>query len=253
MYMDIDISSLSDLEYHIYSYIFSNAKRVTYMSIQELAKETNTSTASIMRFCKHAHCNGFSEFKYRLREEMESSSPNRGWIITGDNLGELQKFFNTYVVSQAFQQAIDKAAEILKKKKVVIFAGLGASNIISSYASYYFTYLFGLSFHVVSIMDFPLIYVPPELSKDTCIVALSISGETQEVVNYVRNFKNCNSNMILITCNDRSTLAKLADVTISYPMPLTYKGEANLTSQVPAVYVIERLGKRVEELSSPSK
>lgn len=57
------LSNLSAVELHIYNYIMSNTKFVANMTIHELAKHTNTSTASILRFCKKYNCAGFSEFK----------------------------------------------------------------------------------------------------------------------------------------------------------------------------------------------
>ncbi len=60
------VPELSPLEYDIYHYIANNLNTVSYMRIRDLATETHTSTASILRFCHKFECNGFSEFKVKL-------------------------------------------------------------------------------------------------------------------------------------------------------------------------------------------
>ena len=134
MQLDIDPSSLSDVEFHIYSYILSNIKRVTYMSIQELARETNSSTASILRFCSRANCNGYAEFKFRLRAELDSQLDRNDQPLA-DSLPEIRSFFETTVPSKDFNTGIQNAAELLIRKSIVIFAGLGSSDYASGYGA----------------------------------------------------------------------------------------------------------------------
>jgi DNA-binding MurR/RpiR family transcriptional regulator len=247
MQLDIDPSSLSDVEFHIYSYILSNIKRVTYMSIQELARETNSSTASILRFCSRANCNGYAEFKFRLRAELDSQLDRNDQPLA-DSLPEIRSFFETTVPSKDFNTGIQNAAELLIRKSIVIFAGLGSSDYASGYGASYFSNMFGLSYRIETIADHPVIRFPAAMADSTCVIALSVSGETEEVISYVRNFRDANCAMIAITGNQRSRLAALADVAITYSVPIAYNGETNLTTQVPAIYIIEKLGREVQNM-----
>lgn len=61
------IASFNELETSLYNYISQNSEKVVYMRIRELANETHVSTASILRFCKKINCEGFSEFKVKLK------------------------------------------------------------------------------------------------------------------------------------------------------------------------------------------
>ena len=61
------IRSFNELETAIYQYICQNGEKVVYMRIRELADETHVSTATIQRFCKKINCDGFSEFKIKLK------------------------------------------------------------------------------------------------------------------------------------------------------------------------------------------
>lgn len=85
------------------------------------------------------------------------------------------------------------------------------------------------------------------------MIVCSVSGDTEEVVQYVKNYHTGNTPMITITANNKSILAELADVAITYTMPITMSGQSNLTSQVPAVYIIETLAAMVKKLREEKK
>lgn len=67
------IASFNELETSLYNYISQNSEKVVYMRIRELANETHVSTASILRFCKKINCEGFSEFKVKLKMYTEAN------------------------------------------------------------------------------------------------------------------------------------------------------------------------------------
>lgn len=62
--------NFSDTEDKISEYILENAKEVTNMTIQDLAKATYSSPSTISRFCQKLNVEGFSEFKVKLASEM---------------------------------------------------------------------------------------------------------------------------------------------------------------------------------------
>ena len=65
------IQSLNDLELLLYRYIMKNIEKVIYMRIRELADEAHVSTTTILRFCKKVNCEGYSEFKVKLKMYIE--------------------------------------------------------------------------------------------------------------------------------------------------------------------------------------
>ncbi len=66
------LSSLSASELDVLKYINSNKARILKMSIQEIAKECFTSTATIMRLCKKIGFSGFSELKYSISKSVKA-------------------------------------------------------------------------------------------------------------------------------------------------------------------------------------
>ena len=61
------IKSFNQLEMDVYNYIISNEEKVVYMKVRELAEAVHVSTTTILRFCKKVGCEGYSEFRLKLK------------------------------------------------------------------------------------------------------------------------------------------------------------------------------------------
>ena len=57
---------LSPVQSHIADYVLEHTDRVLTISMHELAESTNTSTATIIRFCKKLGVEGYKEFQISL-------------------------------------------------------------------------------------------------------------------------------------------------------------------------------------------
>ena len=81
--------------------------------------------------------------------------------------------------------------------------------------------------------------------EDVLVIALSVSGETEEVLTLVQGFKERNAKIVSLTNTDISTLSQLSDINLSYFMPVAYADSSlrstNLTTQIPVVYFLESL------------
>lgn len=241
-----EMPSFSDAEMYVYKYVIANPGKVIHMSITDLAAKTNTSTATVRRMCRKYGCEGFSAFRYKLQEELADPGENSTDTLD-QSYQSMMHFFQSTTRSDAFREQMEKAADLLSKKKFIIFIGSGSSNIMAEYGSLYFSYLFNLSFRVEDLTNYPVDYFPRDMAKDICLVACSVSGQTAGVVQYVKNYHTGSTSIIAITANPRSALAELADVSITYSVPITMYGPSNLTTQVPAVYIIETLASLVRK------
>ena len=71
------IKSFNQLEMDVYNYIISNEEKVVYMKVRELAEEVHVSTTTILRFCKKVGCEGYSEFRLKLKQEVNSKEQKK--------------------------------------------------------------------------------------------------------------------------------------------------------------------------------
>ena len=79
------------------------------------------------------------------------------------------------------------------------------------------------------------------------MIALSVSGKTQEVIRHATNYRAVGAKVISITNTAGCPLAALSDININYYMPMFYApasmGPQNLTTQLPVVYLLESIAR----------
>lgn len=233
------LSGFNDLELSIYNCILKNKDRVAHMKIKELADEAHVSTATVLRFCKKLGCGGYSEFKLRYKEYLEQER-----LILEDTGETVFKGFVSRMESRDFQETIDEAFELLRDSRRIIFIGIGSSGILGKYGARYFSNVGRFSLYV----EDPWLPILQDLTDGTVTIVLSESGETMQMIDLANQMKERGSLLIAITNNSGSTLSKMADCNITYHVPKVMVNETNITTQVPVVYVLEALAKKLYAL-----
>ena len=102
------------------------------------------------------------------------------------------------------EKSIDEFENIIMESKNVFVTGAGRSGLAAKAFAMRLMHL-GVSAYVVGETISPAIY------KDDCIVAISGSGETNNIVSAVNIAKNRGSKVLVVTSYPESTLGKLAD------------------------------------------
>lgn len=110
------IQSLNDLELSLYRYIMKNCEKVVYMRIRELADEAHVSTTTILRFCKKLDCEGYSEFKLKLKMYIEKNEDKKVNNDTSLIIDLLKKLDN-----DEFEEKMDKICEQIKETNNLVF------------------------------------------------------------------------------------------------------------------------------------
>ena len=120
-----EIQSLNELELAVYEYVMQYKSAVAYMRIRELAAESHVSTSTVLRFCKKMGCNGYAEFKLRIKEQIGQKKIKK----MPENLSEIKAFFER-LETERFQQKLEEAAAVIARAERVIFVGIGNSGHI---------------------------------------------------------------------------------------------------------------------------
>jgi len=132
---------------------------------------------------------------------------------------------------------------LIVQAKQVIFLGVGTSLSLAEYGSYLFSGIGIFSFAITN--PFYSLKLHHSNLEDVLVIALSVSGETEEVLTLVQGFKERNAKIVSLTNTDISTLSQLSDINLSYFMPVAYADSSlrstNLTTQIPVVYFLESL------------
>ena len=225
-----EIQTYNETDICIYKYIVSNMDKVPYMTVRELAGEVHTSTSTILRFCGKNNFDGYAEFKEALKEEAarQHTRPPR------EDLRELSAFF-ARAASSAFEEKLDFAVEAVRKADLVIFIGMGSSGTLAKYGARYFS---NLGYFAVGLED--------ALYPVDAFRLPGASGKAEGLLEAVGRFRQKQCQILSITNSPLSTLAKLSDWNFSYNLdPVRINGGYNGTTQVPVIFIIEALAKRI--------
>lgn len=182
-------------------------------------------------------CDGFAELKKMLQADNDEKIS----FSDQQDVDELIQFLKS-TEEEECEKKIDEFVDLILEKSNVFFFGIGNSAAMAYYGARYFSDLGLFSFYI----DDP--FYPSYLrSSDYCAIFLSESGETVELIRQVSHLKEAGATVLLITNNEESTLAKMADCTLAYHVTETKLVQTfDLTSQVPTLYLLEKIAKRVK-------
>ncbi|MBM7602908.1 DNA-binding MurR/RpiR family transcriptional regulator [Metabacillus crassostreae] len=240
MFSNDIIASFNHLEASLYNYIVQNGDKVPYMRIRELADETHVSTATILRFCRKLNCEGFSEFKVKLKIHLNENKKTK---IKSSQHSMLEFFERT--LKGDIEENMKQAADLIGKAENVIFIGIGSSGILAEYGARYFSSLGKFSLYIKD----PHFPIHSKMMVNSVTIALSVSGETNFTINHLNQLKQEGSKIVSITNSKLSTIAKISDINISYYVSEEFFEEANITTQVPVVYILETMAREIYKLN----
>lgn len=232
---------LNDTELEIYNFITANLQKVVYMRIRDLADETHVSTTTILRFCRKFKCSGFSEFRVKLK--LYAEERRRIAIDMSDETTYID--FLKRTAGDEFQEQLQDAVSILRQSELVLFVGIGSSGVIAEYGALYFSSLFTLALHIEDPLNHPFYHLSDKLSDKICLVALSVDGENEDIIRYIHELKTQKCQVISITNSSKSSIARLSDANIAYYINKEMYQDANITSQLPALYTIECIAREI--------
>jgi len=235
-----EISTLNELELMVYNTIIKNTDKVMYMTIRELADIAGVSTTTVLRFCKKMNCDGYSEFRIRFKLYLErDEKPPVSFGIS-----EIISYFKS-INNSEFDELLDLAAAQIASTRRIIFVGIGTSGALGKYSARFFSNIGKFSTYI----DDPYYPINSDMYQDAIAIILSVSGETEEIIRIASQFSLQNCKIISLTNSENSTLARMVDLNISYHMPpILLEGHYNITTQIPVLYIIETIGKKLPTL-----
>ncbi|MDO4325468.1 MAG: MurR/RpiR family transcriptional regulator [bacterium] len=236
------ICRMNESELAVYNYVSAHLREVEKMNIRELSAAVGVSTTTILRFCSRIGCNGYTEFKYNVHRMLEEQKETKAYFPS--EIPAIQYLENARNNQELVWQ-MEVAVELCMKARQVLFIGIGTSGSLGEYGARFFA---GVGVPAFAITD-PYYPTPIQEMENTTVIALSVSGETPAVIYLIDGYKKKRAKVISITNTNQCTLAKMSDINFSYYMPVSYAWqnakEANLTTQIPVVYLLEMLMRKI--------
>lgn len=221
MSIEIDIISriterfieLSGTEKRIAQFILDDVAAVTALPIAEFARQAGVSQASITRFAKAVGCKDVRDLKVKLAQSL---AVGQRFIHEEPDLEGIQGIYETIInVLNINRRAIDesalaKAVDWLSGARQILAIGMGGGSTICAAEVQH--RLFRLGLPVIAQSDGLLVrMMAAAVSKNDVVIALSLGGYTQEVVESAAIARQYGAKVVAIAPPD-TPLARQADV-----------------------------------------
>lgn len=238
--------TLSKGQKRIADYVLSNSASVMLSSITILAKECETSEATIMRFLRKIGYDSYQVFRVKLaqRNKEESNSEYNSEVkILDTDTTVIQKVLattenaiktlGTLNTTEAYTEAVNS---ILHARSIYIF-GAGSSTYVAGDLHHK---LIRLGLNAIYYQDVHIqAIITSHMKKGDLLISISHSGETTTIIDCTKIAKNCGAHTLSITSFPKSSLANISDsVLLSCANETKFRPDAQ-TSRILQIVIID--------------
>ncbi|MBJ7223871.1 MULTISPECIES: MurR/RpiR family transcriptional regulator [unclassified Brenneria] len=222
---------LTRAEYRVLAFIAEHASMVGKITVRELAQKTYVSTATIMRLCRKIGFSGYSEFIYHCKQLLTDNprlSPAAAPLPADGHIpAAFQHFIDNYQRSFSYITTEDMAAfsRILRQESHFFLYGAGFSHLFAEYLAKKLQVL-GKDAFSSGLGDSRGIFLN-NAPKYQVFIAISRSGETEQVLDKARIARTIGMQVIAFTRASLNSLGELADLHFKlYDDAVHYAAEA---------------------------
>ncbi|MFC6315360.1 MurR/RpiR family transcriptional regulator [Lapidilactobacillus achengensis] len=237
-----NFNTLAEKERQVALFVMNNAYNVRNMSIKELADKTDTSIATVTRFCHKVNCTSYADLKMKLTIATTANEPAKPAMPDDNTLDAINNFYEQVIISsiQIFDETIIQ--EVIRKIKTahrIFIMGIGSSGLTARELEFRLGRM-GLTAFACTDSHTMKIYSSLVTAKDV-VISISISGNTTEVVEATKLAKKQQAKIIAFTSFESSELTKTSDVTVLVYNALFLNHESFINSQFSLMYLIDVL------------
>jgi len=199
-------------------FLLGHPEKVAELGVVEFGRRAGCSEATVVRLAQRLGYPGFPELKrdfaafeplptYRDIEPEDSPETVARKVFANS----IQALHDT--LEALDWRAYQAAVEALARAQRLAFIGLGNAAVVAREAYHKFLRL-GVNCFTAEDSDLQLILINNQLARGDVLVAISYTGESKPVLAVVRQARDRGITVLALTNFPRSTLARLADVTL---------------------------------------
>lgn len=229
--------TFTPLEKTIADFFIHNRKEMDFSS-KHIAKLLFVSEASLSRFAKKCNFNGYREFVYQYKQNFV---PGRD-KITSDFI---QNVMNTYqeLLNKSYalidSAQMDRIAHLLTSKKRVYIYGVGSSGIAAQEIKLRFM---RVGVNIEAITDSHVMKMNSVILDEDCfVIAISISGQTEEVIQSLKAAKQRGSSTLLMTSHKSKEFLSFCDELLLFAVKEHLESGKVISPQFPILVMTDIL------------
>lgn len=229
-------NEFSDKEKAIADYIMQYKEVIKNANITDLAKRIGTSSSTITRFAKKIGCESFVDLKIKLSAtKIESDNVEQDGVFS-----YVYQYYNEAIERTKYlidKEAILNIVKEIKTARNIYIYGVGSSGLTGDELM---QRLLRMGFNTLSISDSHMMIINSSIvSEKDLVIGLSISGETEEVVQALRICKENKAKVIAITSFEGSAITKYSDINLMVYNPKFIDKDRFINSQFSVMYVLD--------------
>jgi DNA-binding MurR/RpiR family transcriptional regulator len=217
------MESFRPSEQKIANYIINNPQEAKELSVVEMADKSDTSEASVIRFCKTLGLKGYPDLKIaismsvvhesgkkKILHEIINADDSLETILKKLEAGSIQAIQDTCNIVSI--ESLGNAIEAIDKCEKIHLFGVGASSIVALDAQYKFSRI-----NIPAFMFFDhhiQLTTAVHLTNKDVAIGISHSGRTKEVVEALRIAKEKGATTIAITQYGKSPIQEVSDIVL---------------------------------------
>jgi DNA-binding MurR/RpiR family transcriptional regulator len=196
-------------------YILSNQRTVFAMSVQELARVTDVSEATLVRFARSLGFEGYLELRAALVDEAKRDLlPEDRFAVeepSGEPAGTMEKVARQEVdninrtIAQVEPKQLERFLMALRGANVIATLGLGTSALLARLAAYSF-FQAGLEAQVLLRDVLSLVEQVDRLPKGAVVLAFAFPPYSKETDAALRRARERRLSVLLVTDGKQSPL-----------------------------------------------
>lgn len=247
-----DQRNLSEAENQVREYILRYPKRVLEYTVYDLARESFTSPATIVRLCKKLDIKGFSRLKVLLAEEtkyfqnIKLNLLDTTTIEKDDSPGDIiDKITNISVKTieetrvLVNKEKLLQVARLMKEANIIDFYGIGASSLVAMDGQFKFM---RIGKNVIVHQHYDRQYVQAVNSDASHLgIIISYSGETKEMLQIAGILQKNGTPVVAVTSSGENSLNRIADHNLFVTAKETVFRSGAMASRTAQLYVIDLL------------
>ncbi|MBZ7926423.1 MurR/RpiR family transcriptional regulator [Ensifer adhaerens] len=212
------LPKLSDSERRVALWVLENVEATIRNSMSVIAQATDVSDTTVLRMCRTAGFEGFTDLKFALAQEPRGGRAETTNDTEASDLHAANRLFRAVAQAISDTQGVlnegtfAKALDLIAGARHIVVGGVGGSGIV---AQAFYQRCIRLGLRCDAPVDSQLQIMHSALTgPDDLVVAISYSGITSDPVLVLQEAKSRGAATLCITGNSASPLARLADVVL---------------------------------------
>ncbi len=212
-------AALSPAERRVADHVLAHPRAVLNDPIAQIAKASNVSQPTVIRFCRSLGCEGLSDFKLRLASGLTGAMPVTHVQVTGEDSSlEVGAKVLGNTASAILQlrdhlnrEMIDRSIALIDRARRIEIHAVGHYGVVAQDAQYKFL-RFGIACNACTEPRLQMLSARA-LRADDLVILISQSGTIPELMAVATTAKERGATVIAVTAS-QSPMARIADVTL---------------------------------------